>query len=324
MNENLPYHEVKDDLLISYLLKEVSESEAQKVEQWRMISKENEKHFQQFSMIWESAKNMGSPEHLDARDSLKRLKEKAALQKQQQRKIIRLKQNWIKIAAALFIIAGCAWLFNQRQPAQLELATKEKVTTQTLSDGSVVTLNRNTLLTYPKRFIGGRRQVDLPEGEAFFSIKPDKSKPFLIYAGSTTIKVVGTSFNVKNKAGIVEVIVETGIVEVTRNKNVLRLHPGEKVTVQKTVQQLNRQKTPDQLYSYYRSKEFIADDTPLWRVVQVLNEAYDSQIIIGNKTLNNLQLNTTFRNESLDDILNVISHTFNIKVERKRNQIILY
>lgn len=316
--------EMNDDLLISYLLGEGTPEERKQIEEWKGENPSHQHRFEQFRLIWEHSSKLGFEGEIDAQTSLKRLKEKAARQKNRQPKVVQM-GYWFKIAAAVFLVAGGAWFYiNQFSTAEVRFLTQEIVKADTLSDGSVVTLNRNSLLQYPEKFSGKQRQVWLTKGEAFFKVSPDKAKPFLIHTGSTLIRVVGTSFNVKNKGGAVEVIVETGVVEVSRNGTVVSLHPGEKVLVKQNSAQLHKENNPDQLYNYYRSKVFIADDTPLWRMVQVLNEAYDSHIVIGRKELNDLPLNTTFKNESLDHILTVISRTFRIRMERKHNQIILY
>jgi ferric-dicitrate binding protein FerR (iron transport regulator) len=79
----------------------------------------------------------------------------------------------------------------------------------------------------------------------------------------------------------------------------------------------------DKLYNYYRSKEFVCDDTPLWKLVEVLNEAYGVNIVIENKELRGLRLNTTFNNESLDTILDIVSQTFGITYTKEADRIIL-
>lgn len=318
--------EMNDDLLISYLLGEVTPEEWKRVEEWKQENPSHQHRFEQFLVIWERSSKLGFEGEIDAHASLKRLKEKAAGQKARQPKMTVMRRTyWLKIAAAVFLIAGGAWFYtSQFSTAELQFLTQETVKTDTLSDGSVVTLNRNSLLQYPEKFSGKQRQVWLTKGEAFFKVSPDKAKPFLIHTGNTLIRVVGTSFNVKNKGGAIEVIVETGIVEVSRNGAMVSLHPGEKVLVKQNSGQLHKENTPDLLYNYYRSKVFTADDTPLRRMVQVLNEAYDSHIIIGRKELNDLPLNTTFKNESLDNVLTVISRTFKIRIKKTHNYIILY
>lgn len=79
----------------------------------------------------------------------------------------------------------------------------------------------------------------------------------------------------------------------------------------------------DQLYNYYRSKLFVADNTPLWRVVEILNEAYDSKIIIGNDQIKDLPLTTTFKDEPLDSVIKVITQTFKITAVKQDGQTIL-
>jgi ferric-dicitrate binding protein FerR (iron transport regulator) len=86
---------------------------------------------------------------------------------------------------------------------------------------------------------------------------------------------------------------------------------------------LTKDEVSDQLYKYYRTKEFVCDETPLWKLVDVINEAYNSHIVIGSPALRDMTLTTTFNNESLEQVLNVISITFNIKIIREGDAIIL-
>jgi hypothetical protein len=68
--------------------------------------------------------------------------------------------------------------------------------------------------------------------------------------------------------------------------------------------------SPDLLYNYYISNTFTANKTPLWRLVDVLNEAYGADIKIKNKALLNASITVTIRlQDSLSDILNVIKAT---------------
>ena len=138
------------------------------------------------------------------------------------------------------------------------------------------------------------------------------------------VTVVGTSFNIKSENGSTEVVVETGIVRVTRSGKTVELTAGEKINLHANDSNVTKEAVTDKLYNYYRSKVFVCDDTPLWKLVQVLNEAYDANIIIGRKELNDKKLNTTFNNESLEQVLEIIHLTFDITVIKKEDgQIIL-
>jgi transmembrane sensor len=326
MGVNMQNMEMNDDLLINYLLKEASIEQTAEVENWRKESEANEIRFKRYEVIWVASKKLELKEPIDAHGSLSALKEKIRSQKMSESARIKLttRYPWFKAAAVLVLISGLAWYFTTTQSVeQLQIMSDQMVKVDTLSDGSVITLNKESMLEYPSRFKGKQRQVVLVKGEAFFNVTPDKQKPFLISSGTTTIRVVGTSFNVKLKSGDVEVIVESGKVQVSRAGKSVFLIPGEKILVSGTGVSLNKEKTPDLLYNYYRTKMFVADDTPLWRMVEALNEAYGSNIEIKNQALRNLPLNTTFNNESLDDILQVISRTFKITVVKTENSIIL-
>ncbi|RYZ98185.1 MAG: DUF4974 domain-containing protein [Sphingobacteriaceae bacterium] len=318
--------DMNDDILISYLLGETNAEQTAQVDAWRKSDKANNTRFEQFNLIWQTSKNIKFTAEVNAQLSLQSLKQKAAAQKEENAKVVKLRRsyNWLKVAAAIILLTAGTWLYLYQRPSiEIKLATHKEVKTDTLSDGSIVTLNKASILKYPEQFSGDTRKVVLLKGEAFFNVAHNKAIPFIISTCGTTIRVVGTAFNIKNKAGDVEVIVETGIVEVSRNGYMVTLKAGEKTVVKQGEHPLIKETNADQLYTYYRSKEFVAINTPLRRMVEILNEAYGSNIIISRKELNDLPLNTTFKNESLDDILAIISRTFSVTVEKRHNQVII-
>ncbi|MES3018798.1 MAG: FecR domain-containing protein [Bacteroidota bacterium] len=316
---------MNDDLIIKYLLKEASLDEEAQVKAWIAARPENQKEFSRFELIWSNSKKLESASNTNTEDAWKNFKARVSTSKQTEPKIPAIGRNyaWLKIAAVLFIVAG-AWSFYSLFNTGYETIESGKlVRTEILPDGSEVTLNKNAQLTYSRNFKGKIRSVRLAKGEVFFNVAPDKSKPFIIEADDITVRVVGTSFNVKHTDMITEVIVETGIVEVSIDKQNVELRAGDKVSIKDKSKILRKETNTDKLYKYYRSKLFVADNTPLWRVVEVLNEAYDTNIIIEKDEHKNLSLNTTFKDESLDEILRVISQTFKINAVKENGKIIL-
>ena len=248
----------------------------------------------------------------------------------EERPVVKKKNlSWLRVAASIALIVAIGAvtynIMNRERVVNLLAETYQDVLTDTLSDGSVVTLNKESSLAYPSRFKGDTRTVTL-KGEAFFHVTPDKEKPFTIHVNDVDVTVVGTSFNIKSKNGITEVIVETGIVRVTKEGETIELKAGEKTTIGTTVNSIKKEEVTDQLYNYYRTKEFVCENTPLWKLVEVLNEAYNVHIVIGREELKNLPITSPFYNESLDRVLELISLTFDtydIKITRKDDQIIL-
>ena len=162
------------------------------------------------------------------------------------------------------------------------------------------------------------------EGEAFFNITPDKSKPFIIEANGIDVTVVGTSFNVKSSEELTEVIVETGIVEVKKQAAFVTLNPHEQAIVRKSDSQPIKQESKDQLHSYYRTREFECNNTPLYRLVDVLREAYNTDIVITDNKLKFEPVTSRYSStDSLENILKLLSESHGLNVEKKDDQFIL-
>ncbi len=193
----------------------------------------------------------------------------------------------------------------------------------TLSDGSILTLNKNTALHYPASFKTKTRTVKL-KGEAFFKVTPDKTKPFIIDAGNVTITVVGTAFNVKNYDSTTQVIVESGIVKVSSGDQMIELHKGEQVFIKNSSAAFEKSIVKDSLYNYYRTKQIICSNTPLPDVIETINQAYNTHIVLGDDALRQLHLSTTFKEESLEKVINIIQQTFNLRVTQQGDSTVLH
>jgi ferric-dicitrate binding protein FerR (iron transport regulator) len=321
------YH-INDELLVKYLLAEATPGERQAVDHWVNISAENKKYFQHFQLIWETSKQLVIPSTVNADDAWKRFQQRTeqASKRPAVVKPINSSFTWVRAASVAILIIGITvlmyFLSNSSSLAPVVVAASSNPVTDTLPDGSSVTLNRNSSIRYPEKFKGQTRNVEL-KGEAFFAITPDKKKPFVINVNDITVTVVGTSFNIKSIAGETQVVVETGIVRVTKNNKTIELRAREKVVVKDNDSVLLKVEATDRLHQYYHSKQFVCDNTPLWKLVEVLNEAYNSNIVIQRNELRTLPLTTTFNNESLDKILSIIAETFDLTVEKTENQISL-
>lgn len=313
--------------MVKYLLNEATTAESEVVNNWISEDAANKEYYNQLKTIWNSSKKLAAASNVDENIAWQTFQHRIATAPLTE---IILKPNgfgWMKIAAAIALLVsiGVVTYFSVSKKNTPEIAfvkTVGNILTDTLTDGSVITLNKNSSISYPRRFNGKTRPVTLT-GEAFFSVAPDTKKPFVITVNNVQVTVVGTSFNINSKTWNTEVIVETGIVTVTKGENTITLTAGEKLQIPADNSIGTKQPVNDKLYNYYRSKEFVCGDTPLWKLVQVLNEAYGTNISIGRKELNNYKLNTTFNNESLDKILEIIHLTFDIEVVKQNGQIIL-
>lgn len=319
-----------DELLIKYILGEASPAEIKTIEEWIAASEWNSKYFAQFKMIWETSLTVKVESNLDEDKSWAAFKQLSEKRDVQEPVVVQLPAKgfyWMKVAAVLVALCSISLvLFNYLKPGEevmLSMQTTDQSRIDTLPDGSVISLNKNSLLLYPKNFKGDQRLVTLQRGEAFFTVAHDKNKPFIISVNDIKVRVVGTSFNIKSAANVTEVIVETGIVQVVRKKVVIKLTPKEKVSIDSRSGRYNKGFTSDLFYNYYRTNEIITNNTPLWRVAEVLNDIYHVDIVIPDKKKAALQLSTTLHYGQLENNLNIISQTFNLKVLRQKNKIII-
>lgn len=319
---------MNDDLLVKYLVGETDAEENATVEIWLKADKKNQNYYNGFKKIWEdslviAAKNT----HIDEDAAWKRLHNRMHEKDVPVHTLKKSSFHWLRIAASILLISTLGWLGysyfeNKSANTTLEIQATNTTLNDTLPDGTTVTLNKNSSLSYSSKFRGKTRPVVL-KGEAFFNVAPDKTKPFIITINDVTVQVVGTSFNVKNKNGKTTVDVETGIVKVSKNKDQVELRHGEKVIIANLQSQLLKSVSKGKLYNYYRNKELVCEDTPLQELVDALNEIYDTNIIIKKTELQKKPITTVFKDQSLDQILEVIQETFMIEIERKNNQILL-
>lgn len=318
----LPDEAMNDELLVKYLLQEATKEEAESVRSWIGERVENARYFRDFKTIWEESRKLAAVSDVDVDAAWSRFQSRVA-QEKKGKTISFLPRQVMRIAAGLLLLitGGLAVLYLNRSPELIVLNSGSAPLTDTLPDGSIVTLNKHSELRYPDRFRGETRAVTL-NGEAFFEVAPDKSHPFIISANEASVRVVGTSFNVKSSPSATEVIVATGVVEVSRKEQALRLLPNEATIVIQGKTEFSKRKTDDELYNYYHTKEFVCNNTPLARMAEVLSEAYNVRIEIPDPALRSIPMTVTFQNESLPEVLRVICETLNIQAVQQNDRII--
>ena len=122
---------------------------------------------------------------------------------------------------------------SEQGMTMLQTADGEMITL-TLADGTEVKLNSNSKITYPHCFKGAERMVHL-EGEAFFKVRHDSKRPFVVDAGGVLTKDLGTSFNIKAYQGSdCKVTLVEGKVEVLAKNSQhkpVTLNPGQQYSL---------------------------------------------------------------------------------------------
>ncbi len=328
------------ELLAKYLSNEVNSVEKLEVETWLNQSDENRDELEQSRKMLMNIDAYYKAKSFDSGAAWKNIKAKLS---PTEMKIIQPGKNgkevfirFYKYAAILIfaVLLGSAGYYfgirNNKTTVYTELIStpKQVINEYILPDGSVVALNSNSKLVYPKHFKGDTREVTI-YGEAFFDVKPNPEKPFIINAGKAQVKVLGTSFNVSAypESETVEVVVKTGKVRVTSiNSEAVTeikevfLIPGEKGTLFNKSNILKKSENSNLNYLAWKTHDFTFKEVPLGEVFQCLENTYHVEIQVNEPELNDLILNAQFDKKSIDFILNVVSLTFNLELSVEDEQ----
>jgi ferric-dicitrate binding protein FerR (iron transport regulator) len=197
-----------------------------------------------------------------------------------------------------------------------------------LDDGTEITLNAGSILSYPKHFTGNSREVSL-KGEAFFKVAKNKDKPFFVSTDNgMKIKVLGTEFNVKAYAEDknIETTLVEGRVRVLNDidSTVVFLKPSQKATYIKHKSQIVVEKVDNlDQYTGWKNHKFIYDDAPMIQVLKDIERAYNVQFKIRSQDIYSYSYKGTFDNLTISQILDLFEISSPITYVRNNNIIVL-
>jgi transmembrane sensor len=233
----------------------------------------------------------------------------------------------------LFLISS--WLyFNQnnlekKYTSLLENKTEQKVTVLApigarivvdLPDGSKVWLNSGSELSYPIIFNTNERHVCLT-GEAYFKVQKEEI-PFFVSSLGPEIKVYGTEFNVNSYSDEENVTVALidGKISLELKDKEQFLAPGQISTFNKEKNDISIEHGDVNNFCSWRDGKYIFRNTPLSAILRILQRQHNVSIHLLNTELGNYRYNATIHNESLEQILQLLSMSAPIKYTFKRRE----
>tara|TARA_R110002051_G_C8662327_1_gene489195 strand:+ start:143 stop:1195 length:1053 start_codon:yes stop_codon:yes gene_type:complete len=269
------------------------------------------------------------------------------LSKESKPKFTLMKKLKIGVAASILLtmVASVVWLFSSRRedhpvadiPAQIEYiiretAPGEKLTLK-LNDGSVIQMNSNSKVRFPKSFSENRRDVYM-EGEAFFEVKRDEKKPFIVHTKDLVTSVLGTSFSIQEdlKSQLSQVAVLTGKVKVTKSGNkVIKGENSELILKPMDAARF------DGIQGSFKQVKVAYDETFAWKdnvivfhnssfeeVLRKLESWYGVNFQIKREIKDQKEYTGSFDNQSLEDVLIGLSFTFNFEFDINKSTIIIH
>lgn len=324
------------DLIAKYYADECSDNEIELLDDWINQSEDHKNLFLQIKNDLEIINKNKAMERINVDSAWEKLKnrieedEKSVEVEKEERTTINLFRV-LKYAAMVVFVAGLGFLSTKIYQENFgyysisEITGEKQVSNEiVLPDGSKVVLNADSKLKYPETFAGDHRKVKL-EGEAFFDVTKNQEKPFIIDAITAEIRVLGTSFNVKtDNSKEVEVYVETGRVELSRKKSKMGkiiVDPGNVGLLLEN--KISKQKNNNPNILAWKTKNIVFTEDKLSHVIYTLNKIYHVDIKYNNDEILDYRLTTTFKDQNIESVIEVICVTFNLKVEYENDAIIL-
>jgi transmembrane sensor len=323
------------NLIVKYLSGNITHDEIIKLESWIKEKTANRDLFNGYKKVWESLGKVADIAGIDIQEEWKRVK--GQMDDPGIRRIIKHKftaernfSYWfIRIAAAFIIglLLGITVIHISRNAGYVCSTTENTTMIAQLPDGSQVTLNTGSSIKYREKSRSNQRIVQLT-GEAYFEISADQARPFIVNTDGIEIKVLGTSFNVNayKEKDEIEVVVNSGQVAVTKEGKTtqrLILKPGNRGIFNRSDQSLTLSVNEDPNFLSWKTRQFVFEDRTLEEIINTINKIYQSNIHILGDSLKGKRVTTSFNNQSVDAILNVLSVTLDLNIRKDNEEIVL-
>ncbi|SHF76215.1 ferric-dicitrate binding protein FerR, regulates iron transport through sigma-19 [Arenibacter palladensis] len=293
------------------------------LDQWISLSQENKKKFGIYEKLWKRSGELLLSNTIDVEASLLKTKKRIP--------DFRFKRRTsfgnLRVAAAMILAMGLGFLFNYLlgandlidgtsgtvyQEVRASYGTRTKIL---LADGTNVWLNSGSTLKFPVSFDDAEERVVELNGEGYFDVTKNESKPFIVNTSGLDVKVYGTSFNVSayEEYDSMEVALVEGKVSLVQGakgsrKEYMVLNPNDVVECSISEKRLSRiSDSKMSKYTAWKEGKIVFYGDPIDKVVSRLEKWYNVDIEISDKALENYRFTATFNDESLEQVLKLLS-----------------
>ena len=325
-----------EQLIIKYLEGNLTLDEQHELSKWIQRDERNAKVFNTLYTYWHNHHDTLDREELEVRLRLLGMMKEGEVQP------VRSKRNRLnvlfKVAAIITIVISSLfglYLFNARQEPDDRPADKvtfvEKVSlpgqkiTTLLPDGTRVKLNADSRLITPTAFGHDKREVTLI-GEAFFEVKRDEARPFIIKTSKVDVQVLGTSFDVKvyQDGTLPLVAVKSGKVAVKSRETEEEIHVVANEMVFVSENNLVKATIKDSAEPFaWVDKKMVFDNESLSSVLKQISRWYGVEIDISSNITSNKKYTASYQNPTLAEVMDILAFVYDFKYryDRKENKV---
>jgi transmembrane sensor len=336
--------------LIRFCDDDVHGADLEEFEAWLRAAPQHVHAYLQISALWEAAEGMRRPREAELAAIVDRAAQRALLEgnvvslgsKQGPtpphagRRLTRAPRRVLLVASLVLIcLAGSTVLWQaSRYPTYATQIGEQR--TLTLPDGSTVALNSRSRIKV--RFGHEQRSVDLLEGQALFHVAKDPARPFIVMSAGTSIRALGTQFDVYLKPEGTVVTVLEGRVAVSDPRSgpalesdmagtpnapppaAVLLVSGEQVTVSPHAAMAAKRANPT-VATAWTSGKLVFDETPLEEVVREFNRYNPRPLVIEDVHLLSFHISGTFEATNSEQMVRFLSRRFALVVHESGDEI---
>lgn len=193
-----------------------------------------------------------------------------------------------------------------------------------LEDGTRVWINADTRLRYPVAFGKNERRIYL-EGEAYFEVQKDATRPFIVCVGRVEVLALGTQFNVSSFGHKVFATLVEGAVKIDAGRVQSRvLKPAEQAIVMEGTEDIEVKQVNTALYTSWKDGYYAFEQQSLREIMQTLARWYDIEVFFGDEEVSRLRFSGRLkRYEDISNFLSMIRLTNDVSFEMKGKSIIV-
>lgn len=250
-------------------------------------------------------------------------------------KTVMLHWRYFGVVASLAILVSLGYWFvgngqSDPQIVYVVSAGRQSMEAFYLPDGSHVSLNAGSKLTYPEHFSGKHREISL-SGQAFFKVHHDPQHPFIVKTKTMDVKALGTSFEIftVDSASYTEMILTEGAVEVSTKRDegegdVYLVKPDEKLAYEMNGEAKIEKVDAKQYSSWYRDGKPSFKNEKLAMILPRLESWYGVRIDCPEEVADKYSFTFSIHNESVELLLNIISNSSPVGYQRREGGFVLH
>lgn len=324
MKEELNYN----TLVIKFITGEISVSELEVLKAWLEKDPANRLIFDEENELWQESSIKTKSEHFKTEKAWSEISKQLGIGENKVRNMIILKKSNFRIIIAaasiscLLALGTIAQWLNGKEKNAPTAVTSTAINTEEgekarifLPDSTLVIINSGSTLEYTTAYNIDERVVKL-RGEAYFDVKTNASKPFIVQLGKMTVCATGTKFNVfsyENEDRIETTLEEGKIHIIIKDNEKIEIKSGQQIVYFSKTNKTIVRDVPTETYTSWKENKLRFKDTPFEEVLRKISRRYNVVFEIRNKNLLDLKFTATFIDESIDDVMQMLKTVSPIK-----------